>query len=144
MHTPQFAGLPAPFPRTLEALLAPLQHGISHIEQSNYPPHNIYRSGENDFHIEIAVAGFSPEEIDISLEQNTLKVSGAKEDPAQEEDRVYLHRGLAQRNFRRSYRLGAHVIVRDAAIRDGILTINLGREIPEEAKPRTIEIKSVN
>jgi molecular chaperone IbpA len=129
-------------PRSFQAILSALENGIDQIEKTNYPPHNIYRTGEDDFYIEIAAAGFSSDEIDISVEKSELKITGTKSEGEDNEDRAFLHRGIALRNFRRTYRLGEYVVVRDARMQDGVLTIHLLRELPEEAKPRKIEINA--
>ena len=125
-------------------MLSALENGIDQIEQTNYPPHNIYRTSEDDFHIEIATAGFSSEEIDISVEKSELKVTGTKPENTEEEGRTFLHRGIGLRNFRRSYRLGEYVVVQGAEMSDGILTIHLTRELPDEAKPRKVDISTPN
>jgi len=132
-------------PRALQAMLAAMENGIDHVEQTNYPPHNIYRTGDDDFFIEMSLSGFAPDEINISVERNTLEVSGTKpaqDETDQEDQRIFLHRGLAQRDFKRSYRVGEYIVVRGAEIKNGILTIHLQREVPDEAKPRKIEIRS--
>lgn len=129
-------------PRSFQAILSALENGIDQVEQTNYPPHNIYRSGDDDFYIEIAAAGFSADEIDVSVEKSELKISGTKAEDEKDEERAFLHRGIALRNFRRSYRLGEYVVVRDAQMQDGVLTVHLVRELPEEAKPRKIEINA--
>lgn len=106
---------------------------------SNYPPYNIAKLGEDDFVIEIAVAGFEKEEINIQVDQDQLIISGRKV-PAEQEVQ-YLHRGLAARDFERVFTLEAHMIVGEAKIVNGILTINISRQIPESLKPRIINIK---
>lgn len=126
---------------TLSAVLAALGEGIDRVDQSGYPPQNIYRTGENDYTIEMAVAGLSPDTIEITLEGRVLTVSTST--PAVEnDDRVFLHRGIGLRDFRRSYTLAEHMVVRDARIANGLLSIELAREIPEEARPRRIEIQA--
>jgi molecular chaperone IbpA len=107
---------------------------------SGYPPYNIESVGENAYRIEIAVAGFRPDELNMEVRENLLTVQGRK---AQAEDnRRYLHRGLAERNFERRFQLADHVEVTEAKLADGLLVISLKREIPEALKPRKIEIKS--
>lgn len=105
----------------------------------NYPPFNIIQLGENEYEIQIAVAGFKKEEIDIEVNQNRLIVKGEhieSSDPAH----VYHHRGLAARDFVRDWTLERYTEVRGAEIQDGILTIKLERVLPESMKPRKIEI----
>ena len=108
---------------------------------SGYPPYNIETVGENAYRIEIAVAGFRPDELSLEVKENLLTVQGRKT-PA-DEARRYLHRGLAERNFERRFQLADHVVVTEADLADGLLSISLKRELPEALKPRKIEIKSV-
>jgi molecular chaperone IbpA len=107
---------------------------------SGYPPYNIERTGENDYRIEIAVAGFKPEELNVEVKENLLTVTGRK--PANDDAKQYLHRGLAERNFERKFQLTDYLVVVDAALSNGLLSISLKRELPEALKPRTVEIKS--
>ncbi len=105
---------------------------------TGYPPYNIERTGENAYRIEIAVAGFKPEDLNIEVKENLLTVQGRK--PANDETKRYLHRGLAERNFERRFQLADYVVVTDADLSDGLLSIALKRELPEALKPRRIEI----
>ena len=106
---------------------------------TNYPPHNVYQKDENNYAIEVAVAGFSMDEIEIEAGQNKLTLKGERQ---QKDDTVeYLHRGLALRDFTQTFTLADHVVVMDARIKDGILTIDLQRQLPEALKPRKIDIK---
>ena len=107
---------------------------------TGYPPYNIERTGENAYRIEIAVAGFKPEDLNIEVKENLLTVQGRK--PANDETKRYLHRGLAERNFERRFQLADYVVVTDADLSDGLLAISLKRELPEALKPRRIEIGS--
>jgi molecular chaperone IbpA len=108
---------------------------------SGYPPYNIERTGENDYRIEIAVAGFKPEELNVEVKENLLTVTGRK--AANDGDaKQYLHRGLAERNFERKFQLTDYLVVVDADLSNGLLAIALRRELPEALKPRTVEIKS--
>jgi molecular chaperone IbpA len=107
---------------------------------SGYPPYNIERIGENDYRIEIAVAGFKPEELNVEVKENLLTVTGRK--AANDEAKQYLHRGLAERNFERKFQLTDYLVVVDADLSNGLLSITLKRELPEALKPRTVEIKS--
>lgn len=103
-----------------------------------YPPYNIETVGENAYRIEVAVAGFKPDELAIEVKENLLTVTGRK--ASSDEGRQYLHRGLAERNFERRFQLADYVIVTDAQLADGLLSISLKRELPESLKPRKIEI----
>ena len=105
----------------------------------NWPPYDIARTGEDDYRITMAVAGFSQDELSMTQEQNMLVVSGQK---SGEDTGEYLHRGIAGRTFQRRFQLADHVKVTSARLDNGLLTINLKREIPEEMKPRRIEIGS--
>jgi molecular chaperone IbpA len=107
---------------------------------AGYPPYNIETVGDNAYRIEIAVAGFRPEELDVQVKENLLTVAGKK--AANDEGRRYLHRGLAERNFERRFQLADYVVVTDAQLSDGLLSIALKRELPEQLKPRRIEIST--
>ncbi len=108
---------------------------------TGYPPYNIERTAENAYRIEIAVAGFRPAELNIEVKENLLTVQGRKPETA--ETRRYLHRGLAERNFERRFQLADYVVVTDADLADGLLSISLKRELPEALKPRRIAINGV-
>lgn len=105
---------------------------------TGYPPYNIESVGDNAYRVEIAVAGFKAEELDIQVKENLLTVTGRK--AANDEGRRYLHRGLAERNFERRFQLADYVIVTSADLKDGLLSIALKRELPESLKARKIEI----
>jgi molecular chaperone IbpA len=105
--------------------------------QPDYPPYNIERVGEDAYRVSLAVAGFSPEEISITAQQNLLTVTGQKEEPP---EREYLHHGIAQRPFEFRVSLEDHVEVEAASFDNGLLQIDLVRRIPEAMKPRRIEI----
>jgi molecular chaperone IbpA len=107
---------------------------------TGYPPYNIETVGENAYRIEIAVAGFKPEDLSIEFRESTLTVQGKK--VANDEAKRYLHRGLAERNFERRFQLADHVVVTGAALVDGLLVIDLERQLPEQLKPRRVEIKT--
>ena len=109
-------------------------------EASGYPPYNIARTDENAYRIELAVAGFRPEELNIEVKENRLAISGRK--AANDEVKTYLHRGLAERNFERRFQLADDVVVTDADLADGLLTVSLKRELPEALKPRRVQINT--
>jgi molecular chaperone IbpA len=117
-----------------------LESAASETASTGYPPYNIERTAENEYRIEIAVAGFSPEELNVEVKENLLTVQGRK--AANDEARTYLHRGLAERNFERRFQLADYVIVTEANLQDGLLRLALKRELPEALKPRRIEIGS--
>jgi len=120
--------------------LASLLEAASSAQETGYPPYNIETVGEDAYRIEIAVAGFRPEELNIEVKENLLTVQGRK--AANDEAKRYLHRGLAERNFERRFQLADYVVVTDADLADGLLSISLKRELPESMKPRRIEISS--
>jgi molecular chaperone IbpA len=105
----------------------------------NYPPYNIERTGEDSYRISLALAGFKPEEITVTAEQNMLTVEGRKPDKG---DHEHLYQGIASRPFRRQFNLADYVEVKGASFENGLLQIDLVRELPEAMKPRRIEIKS--
>lgn len=107
--------------------------------EDNYPPYNIERSGEDQYRITLAVAGFGINDITVTAEQNVLAVEGRKPETA---SREYLYQGIAARPFRRVFNLADYVQVKQAAFQDGLLIIDLLREIPEAMKPRRIQIAS--
>ena len=121
---------------------------VFNLNESNtsYPPYNILKS-DNNYTISLAIAGFSKDEIDVSLQENELVIKGVAKD--QDEKIEFLHRGIAGRNFERKFRLADTIKVSDASYQDGLLNVYLEREIPEHQKPRKIEInnksfKSIN
>lgn len=105
----------------------------------NYPPFNIERRGEDQYRITLAVAGFKPEDLDITAQQNLLVVKGNKAD-TDPESRQFLHVGIANRGFERRFELADFVRVEDADLADGLLTIDLVREVPEAMKPKKVLI----
>ncbi|MXQ11913.1 Hsp20 family protein [Microvirga makkahensis] len=105
---------------------------------TNWPPYNIEKAGEDQYVITMAVAGFSTDEIEITQKENQLLIAGQKK--VSEEGRQYLHRGIATRAFRQTFNLADHVKVTGASLENGLLTIELKREVPEALKPRRIEI----
>ena len=106
----------------------------------SYPPYDIEKVGENDYRISMAVAGFADGEIDISVEGTTLTVIGKKEQPAEGEKRSYLHRGIAARAFERRFEIAEFIKVTGARLENGLLHVDLVREVPEEKRPRKIAI----
>jgi molecular chaperone IbpA len=108
--------------------------------QENYPPFDLIKLGDNDYRIELAVAGFKPDEIDITAQQNVLVVTGRKKDEDDQKGDNYVYRGIATRSFERRFALADHIQVRGADMKDGLLSIELKREIPEAMKPRKINI----
>ncbi len=106
---------------------------------TNYPPHNVIKTGEETVTIEVAVAGFGEKEVDIKLDNNALIISGSKS-RAEMLNYEYLHRGLSNRDFTQTFPLAEHVEVIHAEVKNGILSVYLERKVPEEKKPKSIAI----
>lgn len=108
---------------------------------SKYPPYDVAQTGENAYRIELAVAGFSDENLEIESHENVLTIKGTKTPSVNHDDEIqYLHRGIAERDFERRFQLADHVIVTGADLKNGLLVIELKRELPEALKPRKIAI----
>ena len=108
----------------------------------NWPPYNIEKVGEDQYRISMAVAGFSPDELNLTSQPNWLVVSGRKQPQQGDDGAQYLHRGIATRSFERRFELADHVKVENAWLDDGLLTIELVREVPEAMRPRRIEVQA--
>jgi len=107
-------------------------------ETPSYPPYNIERIGENEYRISMAVAGFGEGDLSIDVKENTLSIRGEK--TTEQEETTFLHRGIASRSFERRFQLADHVVVKGASLENGLLHVDLVRELPEAMKPRTIPI----
>lgn len=132
-----------PFWRTsigFDRLLNLMDQSLRFEPEDHFPPSNIVRTGENDYRISLAVAGFKPEQINVTVDQNTLIVTGRAEDKLDEGE--YLYRGIAGRSFERRFNLADYVQVKSASLDQGLLQIALERELPEAMKPRRIEIQT--
>ncbi len=110
------------------------------MQNGNYPPHNIVKYSENQYGIEVAVAGFTKEEISVEVDQDQLTITGVKSIDV-DTSKEYLHRGLAARDFTQTFTLAEYMEVKGAEVKDGMLKISIERIIPEALKPRQIEIK---
>jgi molecular chaperone IbpA len=110
-------------------------------EENHYPPYNIERTGEDHYQISLALAGYTPDEVSITAEQNVLTVEGRK---AEKTEHQYLYQGISARPFRRAFNLADYVEVKGASFEGGLLKIDLVREIPEAMKPRRITINASN
>lgn len=132
-------GIHAIFPRSsfvgFDHLFKELDHTTRHAND-HYPPHNILKIDENQYLIELAVAGFSQDELEVDIKERTLTVKG--EHPSQ--GREYIHRGISTKKFKRTFRLSEYVEVHGADLVDGVLAIDLKIVIPEEMRPRKINI----
>lgn len=122
--------------------LARLAESALHVDQAatTYPPYNIENTDENSYRITMAVAGFGEDDLSMEFQENTLMISGKK--AKKEGGSTYLHHGIANREFERKFQLADHVKVKDAYLSNGMLSVDLIREVPEELKPRSIEIKN--
>ena len=109
---------------------------------SSYPPYNIEKLSDDQYQITMAVAGFTMNDINITVHGDLLTVTGEHAVNEQEQEVTYLYRGIANRSFNRKFNLADHVKVVAAKMQDGLLKISLQREVPEEAKPKTIEISN--
>ena len=112
---------------------------ITNTSTSTFPPHNVIEIDDNTVDIELALAGFKSEDIDVTVENGMLTIAGGQ---TEEDDRNYRYRGIAARTFTRSFRLAEYWEAADASFNDGILTVRLVQEIPEAKKPKSIEIKT--
>jgi len=108
------------------------------LENSNYPPHNIVKVNDNEFYLELAIAGFKKDEISMEEHQGQLTIRG---DKAEQEGQEYQFRGIAARSFSKSFRIAEYFEVKEASLEDGILTVHFVKNVPEEAKPKLIAIK---
>ena len=135
-HTMEFSPL---FRSTIsfDRLFNLLDEQVGFDQTENYPPYNIAKTGEDSYRITMAVAGFTPEELTLTAQQNLLTVAGRKQE---NETPQYLHRGIAARAFERRFELADFVKVTGAKLENGLLGIELVREVPEEIKPRRIPI----
>ena len=120
--------------------LASMLENANRLESAGYPPYNIEVTGEDEYQITMAVAGFIDDELSIESKQNELTVSGEK--AGSEDDRQFLYRGIATRSFERKFQLADHVFVKGARLEHGLLHIELYRELPEALKPRSISIET--
>lgn len=109
---------------------------------NNYPPYNIVKYDDDRYEIQVAVSGFDKDEITVEIDQNQLTIKGKHLDQTEEEDVQYLHRGLASRDFTRTFTLAEHMEVGEGRIKNGILKLELKRVIPEALKPRVLKLKA--
>ena len=137
----------APFYRTsigVDRLFDRIVNQIDSAASTNYPPYNIVKTGENTFELQLAVAGFTQGEIDITVKDGTISIVGEKKETDLPEGHEYFYRGISARKFMRSWPLGEYVEVLDATAKDGILTVSLEQRVPEAMKPKSIAITYTN
>lgn len=123
-----------------DQLFNEMDRQFANSKSSGYPPYNVAEINENEWMISIAVAGFGIDNLDITVDSNTLTVEGTA--PKGDENVKYLHKGLGKRNFRRQFTLADHIEIENAGLDLGMLNIHLVRNIPEELQPKKIEITS--
>ena len=113
-------------------------HTLNSLDQhkTNYPPYNIIKSGDSEYLVELAIAGFTEDDLDITLEDGVMTVKGSRDIS----DTEYLHKGISSRSFKRTFTLADTIVVQDAELKDGILHVHLENVIPDEKKPRKIAI----
>jgi molecular chaperone IbpA len=121
-----------------DRLFSELERSFNNSQTTTYPPYNLVEINENEWMISVAVAGFSMENLDITLDKNILTIEGTT--PNTNEDVKYLHKGIGGRNFRRSFTLADHIEVQSAQLELGVLNIHLVRKVPEELQPKKIAI----
>jgi molecular chaperone IbpA len=131
----------APLSRSLIGFDRMFEDALRLSADDNYPPYNIEKTGEDAYRVTLAVAGFTPDELTITWQPNSLLVAGKK---AEQNDAEYLHRGIAGRSFQRELSLADYVKVSGTSLENGMLCIDLVREVPEALKPRRIEIANNN
>lgn len=136
------------FPKNIEQLLIGFDTltsdlsfaGFGRGATQGFPPYNVIKTNDNQYSIELAVAGFKPEEISITTENGFLTIESVKNESLNKDETNYIHRGLAKREFTRTFKIYEHVNITTAEYSNGILTINLERKIPEHLKPQSIKI----
>ena len=137
----------APFYRTsigVDRLFDRIVNQIDSAASTNYPPYNIVKTGDHTFELQLAVAGFTQGEIDITVKDGTISIVGEKTETELPEGHEYFYQGISARKFVRSWPLGEYVEVLDAVVRNGILTVSLEQRIPEAMKPKSIAITYAN
>lgn len=114
---------------------------LEHMNAGNYPPYNIVKVTDDKYEIEVAVAGFNKDEISVTTQDGQLIIKGEHAETEETEEKDYLHRGISARQFERTFALADHVEVKTAAVDNGVLRVQLEREVPENLKPKQIEVK---
>ena len=124
-----------------DSLFDNFEHRFANQINNTYPPYNILKHDEDTYEIQVAVTGFEKDDITVEIDQNNLVVKGSRKELELEEP-TYLHRGLATRDFTRSWTLAEHMVVGEGRIKNGVLTVGLTREMPEALKPRQLKLTS--
>ena len=123
------------------ALYDQLNKEFANSKSQGYPPYNVVQENDDEYTISLAIAGFSMDDLDITLEKNVLTIEGTSPDIP--EGRNYLHKGIGNRNFRRDFTLAEHIEVESAELENGMLHINLVRDVPDAQKPKKIDIRTI-
>ena len=118
-----------------------LSNSAGYSEQSNYPPYNIIKESDTEFLIQLAIAGFAKDDVEVRMMENKLSIKSIDLATSETDSTEYLHKGISSRHFKRAFTLSDDVVVKDAEMTNGILNIRMERLIPEDKKPRTIKIK---
>jgi len=140
LSLPQILNYTIGFDRTFNRLESNLLGGNQNYQrQDNYPPYNIKKVDDFNYIIELAVAGFGKKDIDVKLADGTLSIKSNKDENTEAEE--MLHKGISTRNFERKFTLADDIVIQSAKLKDGLLSIELEQIVPEDKKPRTIEIK---
>jgi len=125
-----------------DKLFDELDRQFANSKSNGYPPYNLAEINENEWMISVAVAGFSQEDLDVTIDRNVLTIEGSA--PSGDDSVNYLHKGIAGRSFRRQFTLADYVYVKDASLDNGILNVHLEREVPEELQPKSIKINTTH
>ena len=123
----------------VDRLMDRMASNLSTPNDQGYPPYNVVKLGDNNFVIELAVAGFGKDSINLTVQDSVLSIEGSQE-TNDDDEANYLHKGISSRKFRRTFDLADYVEVTDATVKDGVLKVTLERHIPEELKPREIPV----
>lgn len=124
----------------IDSLFNNMPH-FEHVNSGNYPPYNIIKVTDDQYEIEVAVAGFNKDEITVTTHDGQLIIAGEHVEQEETEEKNYLHKGISARSFERTFALADHVEVKNASVDNGVLKIELEREVPESLKPKQIEVK---
>ncbi len=111
---------------------------------NSYPPYNIEKTGDDTYRITMAEAGFGEDDLDVTVKENSLVIKAAKAKSDEAKEATYLHRGIATRSFERRFELADHIVVKGARLENGMLSIELAREVPEALKPRSIKVEKLD
>lgn len=127
-----------------DTMFRDLERQFGNSMTKGYPPYNIIQKDEDNYEIAMAVSGFTMDQLSITQEKNVLRVEGKHNEDAQNASYVYLHKGIAERSFKREFALADHVEVKNATLMNGMLHIDLYRKLPEEMLPKNIDIQYIN